>query len=322
MELLDQTSLPHKEEWLVFRDYREVVKAIKDMKVRGAPILGVVGAMSIYLAYLEYKGKTDLDAGVMEAFNIISSARPTARELALRAKEVLDVIINYRDLQVSDIFEVVEKIATEGYIISSRMIAQAFTLLKPRSRVLTHCNSGSLAVMGEGTALGVIKEGYKRGLVEVVYINETRPLLQGSRLTSYELKKESIPYRVIVDSSAPYLMSKGLVDIVIVGADRISMKGDVANKIGTYSLAVSAAYNGIPFIVVAPSVTFDPSIREGNDIIIEERDESEVLYFNGNPVAPSDSRAVNYAFDVTPHQLITAIVTEEKIIYPSSEGRL
>lgn len=317
LELLDQTLLPYREEWLSCYGYREVIKAIQEMKVRGAPLLGVVGAMAVYLAFLEYKSSDDFENEFLMAFKEISEARPTARELAYQAGEIFKVIVNQKVMDERVVFESVKRILEDGKTISSKMIANGLTLIKPNSRILTHCNSGSLAVMGEGSALGVIKEAYRKGLVEMVYVDETRPLLQGSRLTSYELSRAGIPHRIITDSSAPYLMSLGMIDMVILGADRISQKGDVANKIGTYSLAVASEFNNLPFIVVAPEATFDPLIEDGKDIIIEERDENEVLIFNGLLTAPAGSKAINLAFDVTPHYLVTAIVTEDRIIYPS-----
>ncbi|MBT9175202.1 MAG: Methylthioribose-1-phosphate isomerase [candidate division WS2 bacterium] len=324
-EILNQLLLPFIEEWIVTSNYREVIKAIKDMAIRGAPIIGAAGAIAMYLAVLEGVGKQNIFDHLNKAFQEIVNARPTARELAFRTDEVYKVaeqsiICGNDSFSVEETYKVVLKIFREGIDSTEQIIDKGISLFTKKSSILTHCNTGSLAVLGRGTALGIIKEAFKRGLVEMVYTDETRPFLQGSRLTSYELKKEGIPHKIIVDSSAPYLISKGLVDMVIVGADRISSNYDVANKIGTYSLALAAHYHKVPFYVAAPMVTIDQQLKSGEEIIIEERSENEVLFLNEIRIAPERVSALNYSFDITPSTFITAIITEKGIIYPEKNN--
>ncbi|MBT9130347.1 MAG: Methylthioribose-1-phosphate isomerase [candidate division WS2 bacterium] len=320
-EILNQLRLPFIEEWLVTSNYREVTKAIKDMVIRGAPIIGAAGAIAMYLAVLEGVGKQNILYYLRNAYLEIVGARPTARELAFRTDEVYkvaeqNIIYGNNSFPVEETYKVVLKIFRESIESTEHIINEGISLFTKKSNILTHCNTGSLAVLGRGTALGIIKEAFKRGLVNMVYTGETRPFLQGSRLTSYELKNEGIPHKIIIDSSAPYLMSKGLVDMVIIGADRISSNFDVANKIGSYSLALAAHHHKIPFYVAAPMVTIDHRLKSGEEIMVEERSENEVLFLNEKRIAPEGVSALNYSFDITPSTLVTAIITEKGIIYP------
>jgi methylthioribose-1-phosphate isomerase len=283
--LLDQRRLPDEAVELVCRSAGDVAEAIRDLAVRGAPAIGIAAAYGYALA--AERGE-DLD----EAFGLLAGARPTAANLVWALREVRsasDPAARARELHVEE----VER--------CRRMSVHAAGLLGAGSRALTHCNTGGLATGGHGTALGALAEAWSRGLLRHVLVDETRPLLQGARLTAWELEAAGIPHTVVADSAAGYLLAAGEVDCVVVGADRIAANGDTANKIGTYSLAVVAARHGVPFYVVAPKSTIDPETASGADIPIEERDAREVS---------SRFPARNPAFDVTPAELIDAIVTE------------
>lgn len=283
--LLDQRRLPEEEAELACRSSAEVAEAIRALAVRGAPAIGIAAAYGYALAAA--RGE-DLE----EAFSVLAGARPTAVNLVWALREVCsaeDPAVRARELHEAE----VER--------CRQMSAHATELLAPGSSVLTHCNTGGLATGGHGTALGAIVEGSARGLVRHVFVDETRPLLQGARLTAWELEAAGIPHTVVADAAAGYLLAGGEVDCVLVGADRIAANGDTANKIGTYPLAVVAGRHGVPFYVVAPTSTIDPETASGRDIPIEERDPEEVS---------ARFPARNPAFDVTPAELIGAIVTE------------
>jgi len=283
--MLDQRRLPHEEVDLLCGSAAEVADAIRAMAVRGAPAIGIAGAYGYALAAA--RGE-DLD----EAFELLEGARPTAANLSWALREVrmaADPAVRARELHSEE----VERCRA--------MSAHAAELLAPDSRALTHCNTGALATGGQGTALGAVHEAWTQGLLRHVFVDETRPLLQGARLTAWELEADGIPHTVVADSAAGYLMAGGEVDCVLVGADRIAANGDTANKIGTYSLAVLAYRHEVPFYVVAPTSTVDLETATGAEIPIEERDPAEVSL---------RSPARNPAFDVTPRELITAIVTE------------
>jgi methylthioribose-1-phosphate isomerase len=283
--LLDQRRLPDEEVELVCRSAAEVAEAIRTLAVRGAPAIGVAGAYGYALAAA--RGE-DLD----EAFAILEDARPTAANLSWALREVRaagDPAVRASELHAEE----VER--------CRQMSVHAAGLLAPGSSALTHCNTGALATGGQGTALGAIREAWAQGLVEHVFVDETRPLLQGARLTAWELAAEGIPHTVVADSAAGSLLASGEVDSVLVGADRIAANGDTANKIGTYPLAVLADRHGVPFYVVAPTSTVDLETPDGAAIPIEERDQAEIT---------ARFAARNPAFDVTPAELISAIVTE------------
>jgi len=283
--LLDQRRLPEEEVELVCRSAAEVAEAIRTLAVRGAPAIGVAGAYGYALAAA--RGE-DLD----EAFAVLEGARPTAANLSWALREVraaADPALRASELHAEEIER------------CRQMSAHAAALLAPGSAALTHCNTGALATGGQGTALGAIREAWAQGLVEHVFVDETRPLLQGARLTAWELAAEGIPHTVVADSAAGSLLAAGEVDSVLVGADRIAANGDTANKIGTYPLAVLADRHGVPFYVVAPTSTVDVETPDGAAIPIEERDPAEIT---------ARFAARNPAFDVTPAELISAIVTE------------
>lgn len=319
LHLLDQTRLPLQEEYLVTQDYLEVCDAIERLVVRGAPAIGVAAAYGLYLAAASLPEDADFSALLEERANRLIASRPTAVNLAwavnrcrnriagLKRQEALPVLLR----EATDILE-------EDQAMNRKIGDSGASLFQKKTRILTHCNAGALATAGYGTALGVIRSAFSQGKVEMVYADETRPLLQGARLTVYELMKDGIPVTLITDSMAAWHMKQGLVDAIIVGADRIVANGDTANKIGTYNLAVLARYHNIPFYVAAPYSTFDLSLAEGSDIVIEERDGDEVRCFQGALASSPDARVSNPAFDVTPGELITAIITDRGILTPSS----
>jgi methylthioribose-1-phosphate isomerase len=318
LKIIDQTQLPGKVVFVEFRDYTEVVAAIKDMKVRGAPAIGVAAAYGIALGAQNIKAEnksrfvSEFDR-ILQAF---AAARPTAVNL-FRAIDRMNKVVETTDdipkikqalIDEAEAIHADEEAATERLSqLGAGFIEDGFT-------ILTHCNTGSLATAGYGTALGVIKAAAEQGKQINVIATETRPLLQGARLTAWELMQENIPATLITDSMAGYFMSRGKVNCVIVGADRIAANGDTANKIGTYTLAVLAKENGIPFYVAAPTSTIDLSLDSGEKIPIEERNPEEVTSIGGVRLAPKGVKAANPAFDVTPHKHITAIITEKGII--------
>jgi methylthioribose-1-phosphate isomerase len=324
---LDQTLLPLEEVYIETSDYREVEEAIRQLKIRGAPLLGVTAAYGLCLGALEgEKGKVGDFFSFLEKVDVdLRTSRPTAVNISWaldRLKKIWE-----QDMEdwsprqvVNSLIDEAKKIEEEDYKNNENIARYGAQLLQDEDRVLTHCNTGSLACSGWGTALGAISWAVlQEGKKIQVYADETRPLWQGARLTAFELMKNSIPVTVICDNMAGYLMSQGLVDKVIVGADRVTLQGDAANKIGTYSLAVLAHYHKIPFYMAFPLSSVDFSIREGREIPIEERDPEEVIAPRGIKITPPGVGVRNPAFDVTPHHLITALITEKGIVYPPFE---
>jgi len=318
LELLDQTRLPHEEQWLRCTSAEEVGRAIQRLSVRGAPAIGVAAAYGLALG-VQGAQNPDLSAAFEEAVTAVST-RPTAVNLrwaVARGRRVFEESAPQGRRQAAEALLCwAQQLQRDDVEANRRMAEHGATLLGPGSRVLTHCNTGALATAGIGTALGVIREAHARGCVSEVFADETRPLLQGARLTAWELERLQIPFRVVPDSAAAALMARGMVDAILVGADRIAANGDTANKIGTYSLAVLASYHRLPFYVVAPVSTIDPATADGSAIPIEERDAAEVTVIGGVAIAPRGARAVNFAFDVTPHPLVTAIATDAGVLRP------
>ena len=314
VELIDQTLLPLEEVWLRYDDYRDVVAAIQDMKIRGAPAIGVAGGYALALAAKELAERADAEfmTGLEAAGSEIASARPTAVNLAWAVHRILDFAASLRNDPeiVAKLILEAKRIQDEDVAANIRMGEFGAMILPEGGSILTHCNTGALATGGYGTALGVIRTAWSQGRIAHVYATETRPFLQGARLTAWELVKAGIDSTLIPDSSAGQLMRRGKVNAVILGADRIAANGDVANKIGTYSLAVLAKEHGIPFYVAAPTSTIDLTLPTGDDIPIEERPAEEVTHMNGRRIAPEGIGVLNTAFDVTPHELVTGIVTE------------
>jgi methylthioribose-1-phosphate isomerase len=316
--ILDQTLLPREETYLEYKDYRDVCAAIKELKVRGAPAIGIAGAYAAALGAL----KTDAAERavflkkVQSIINVIAATRPTARNLFFaleRMKKAAETGENAAGIKKALVAEAV-KIHEEEADATRRLSRFGAKLLKNNWTVLTHCNTGPLATSGSGTALGAIIAAHNKGKNIEVLADETRPLLQGARLTTWELKKADVPVTLITDNMAGSFMRRGKVNCVITGADRIAANGDAANKIGTYMLAVLAKENNIPFYIAAPTSTIDLELKTGDEIPIEERQADEVTHIQGVPIAPAGASAVNPAFDVTPNKYITAIITEKGII--------
>ena len=318
--LIDQRALPLAEKYVTCKSYKEVISAIKDLTVRGAPAIGVAAAMGAALGALHLPSLS-LKEFRQKFFAIcdeIAQARPTARNLfwALeRMKKSFDQTkhLSQRAL-VDKLVNEAKRICSEDIEINRQMGKYGSPLLADSDNILTHCNAGALATAGYGTALGVIRAAREEGKKLHVYVDETRPILQGARLTTWELKKEKIPFTLITDNMAGFLMQQGKIDKIIVGADRIAANGDTANKIGTYSLAVLACAHRIPFYVAAPQSTIDVSLKTGVAIPIEERKNEEVTHFKGVRSAPAGTKVYNPAFDVTPARFITAIITEKGIL--------
>ena len=302
--LLDQRKLPREEVWLKLETYEDVARAIKDMAVRGAPAIGCTAAYGFVLGVK--KGESP-----EKVYETLRNTRPTAFNLSWALDRMMKSLREGKDIE-----EEAKKIEREDYEANKKMGEFGNELIPKNAKILTHCNTGALATAGWGTALGVIRSAHYTRKEVFVWVDETRPYLQGARLTAWELLKENIPHKIITDNTAGFLMRRGAVDLVIVGADRITTKGDVANKIGTYTLAVLCKEHNIPFYVAAPTSTIDPNIERGEEIPIEERSEEEVKTCGGCLIAPENSSALHFAFDVTPAELITAIITEKGVFEP------
>jgi methylthioribose-1-phosphate isomerase len=310
LKLLDQTLLPAEEVWLDCREPEQVADAIRRLAVRGAPAIGVAAAYGLVLGAGRFE----------EVSALLRSTRPTAVNLGWaldRGRAVFEGVRGQAPEAVRRaLLDWARELQADDVRINRRIGEHGAALFGAGTRVLTHCNTGSLATAGYGTALGVIQSAWTGGRVEMVWVDETRPLLQGARLTAWELKRLGIPFRLVTDSSAGALMAQGLVDRIVVGADRIAANGDTANKIGTYTVAVLAHRHGVPFYVAAPLSTIDRSTPDGKAIPIEERQAREVTEVFGTRVAPEETQVMNFAFDVTPAELITAIITEAGVLEP------
>lgn len=319
LKLIDQTLLPTREVIRSYTDYRDVCDAIVTMVVRGAPAIGVTAGYAVALAAREFAGRPDFAERVQQACDELRGTRPTAVNLFWavdRQEACLKAALNAGQDACAALRAEADAICAEDIAMCRAMGRAGAALLHPGDTVLTHCNAGALATADYGTALGVIRAACEAGKQISVYADETRPLLQGARLTAYELHKDGISVTLITDNMAGWMMHQGKIDAVIVGADRITRNGDVANKIGTYSVSVLARAHGIPFYVAAPTSTIDFEMMTGDDIVIEERDPSEVGHFAGVQTAPDGVRFENPAFDVTPHQNVSAIITEKGVLYP------
>lgn len=317
--ILDQNELPAQVKYIRCKDYYALVHAIKVLQVRGAPLIGVTAAYGLALAVHQYKGSlAELDNYYREAEQLFAATRPTAVNLfwaIRRMRSVFDSLTRH-DLQnvAQALLKEAEAMYAEDLSINTSIGQNGEALIDFNTRVLTICNAGALATCGYGTALGVIRSAKQAGKIRQVWACETRPVLQGARLTVWELMQDNIPVTLITDNMAAHIMSQGLVDAVIAGADRIAANGDTANKIGTYGLAVLARYHQIPFYIAAPMSTVDLNISSGQQIPIEERNHEEVRQLRGHYITLPEVNVFNPAFDVTPGSLITAIITEKGII--------
>ncbi len=318
--MIDQRLLPNEEKYKVCEDFLDVAEAIREMVIRGAPAIGVAAAFGVAI------GAKDINEGERDGFvceldkvcKTLSETRPTAKNLFWAIERMKNLVKNNPSAQPEELKTILKKEALTIYredIEINRAIGRhGMPVIKEGANVLTHCNAGALATAGYGTAVGVIRAAFEAGRRLHVFVDETRPFLQGARLTAWECVKLGIPATLITDNMAGYFMKKGMVDVVVVGADRIASNGDAANKIGTYSLAVLAKEHNIPFYVAAPFSTIDMDIKDGDGIPIEERDRKEVTHIKEIPLAPAGIMVKNPAFDVTPHRLIAGIITEKGIV--------
>ena len=327
VRFIDQTKLPTEETYVTCKTYEEVADAIRTMIVRGAPALGVTGAMGVALGVRDSPANdhTELRRDLDCICEILASTRPTAVNLFWGIRRIRDKFEEVSAQPVGEIklavVEEAQRMLEEDIAANQAMGQHGAVLLPSSGGILTHCNAGALATCGYGTALGVIRAAVDSGKKLQVFADETRPFLQGSRLTAWELMKDGIPTTVISDNMAGAMMRQGKINAVVVGADRIAANGDVANKIGTYTVAVLAKEHGIPFYVAAPFSTVDLSTPDGSGIPIEQRSPKEVTHMAGKQIAPDGVRVENPAFDVTPHQYVTAIITERGVVRePYSES--
>jgi methylthioribose-1-phosphate isomerase len=314
--MIDQTRLPREETYVTCTDYKQVAEAIRSMVIRGAPAIGVAAAMGIALGMQQAQSAADFD----QICDTLARTRPTAVNLFWAIERMRRL---YSELQASPLEEIRAKLVSEAQQIRLEDIAinecigrNGAPLIPDGKSVLTHCNAGALATAGYGTALGVIRAAVASGKKIDVFADETRPFLQGARLTVWELQHDNIPATLITDNMAGHFLHSGRIGCVVVGADRIAANGDVANKIGTYSIAVLAKENSVPFYVAAPISTLDLSLTNGDQIPIEQRAAEEVTHVQGVPVAPDGTTVENPAFDVTPNRYVTAIVTERGVARP------
>ena len=320
--ILDQRKLPWKKEYINVKEVNDVCKAIKDMAVRGAPLIGITAAIGLYFGIKNSENWDEFEKKFNCSYDCLSKTRPTAVNLFFalnRLKEVKE-----EKKHVLPLHKLMKKLRATAIGIWEEQKEQDKRIgefgseyLKDKRSILTHCNTGTFATGGIGTALGIIKTMHKKGLLSLVYVNETRPYLQGIRLTAFELKNESVDYKIVTDNSCGMLFREGLVDAVIVGADRIARNGDTANKIGTYCLASMCKRHGITFVVAAPESTIDRTIDNLRQIPVEERSAEEVLKIGDKYFAPEGSKAIYYSFDLTDAKLIDAIITEKGVYeYP------
>ena len=325
LTLLDQTRLPLEEIYLDYTDPSEVAAAIRDLVVRGAPAIGCAAAFGTALAAIQYTGNDpeELASAVHESRGTLTASRPTAVNLFWALERMVKLMDSLEARKIQDCKKMQDSLEKEAVDIFTQDLASCramgdfgAALVPENARILTHCNAGALATAGYGTALGVIRSAYRDGKVSMVWVDETRPVLQGARLTAWEMVQEGIPATLITDNMAGAIMAAGKVDFVVVGSDRIAANGDIANKIGTYSVAVLARRHNIPFIVAAPVSTVDFNIFSGEDIPIEERDPAEVAGYGSERWAPEGVNIYNPAFDITPAELVTAIVTEKGVLTP------
>ena len=325
IELIDQTRLPQEVVTLTIRDYRELADAIREMRVRGAPAIGIAAAYGVVLGIQALTDGAVLDEHFKKVIEELTATRPTARNLFWALERMTQVFRENRDTGLEFLKETLldeaKRIHEEDIEANKRIGSHGAKLIPDGATILTHCNAGALATGGYGTALGIVRAAWEAGKLKKVLVDETRPRLQGARLTAWELKQDGIPFELITDSMAGSFMACGEVDAVVVGADRIARNGDTANKIGTYPLAVLAHHHKVPFYVAAPTSTVDPTIKNGSQIPIEERDPSEVTQMRDVRIAPEGVNVRNPSFDVTPAGLITAIITEQGVLRsPLSEA--
>ena len=324
--LLDQRVLPHETTYLSLRDHRDAAAAIREMVVRGAPAIGVAAAYAVCLPSFPWESEAAIRAALAEGITVLAASRPTAVNLFWALERMRETIgrLTEADGQTlrTALLAEARQMYDEDRAANLALSDFGTDLLPDGAKILHHCNTGSLATVDYGTALGVIRRAFERGKNVHAYLSETRPRLQGASLSAYEMKAFGVPHTLLVDSAAAYLMQRGNVDAVIVGCDRVAANGDTANKIGTYMHALCARAHGIPFYVAMPTSTLDLTLASGAEIPVEERSADEVTTIRGVRIAPEGTAVWNPAFDVTPGELVTAFITEKGVIYPPFQERL
>ena len=324
--MIDQIVIPYEYKKVDIKTSDDIYDAIKTMIVRGAPAIGIAGAHGVCLAAIESKGKNNFIEEIKRISAYINSSRPTAVNLAWAINEQLKVLDNNKEKSQDEIIKLLIenaiKLEDEDIEINKKIGDYGATIIPKGATIQTHCNAGALATVGYGTALGVVRSAFKNDPTIKVFADETRPRGQGARLTTYELTRDGIDTTLITDGMGAYYMNKGMIDVVVVGADRIALNGDSANKIGTYMVAIAAKYHNIPFYIAAPKSTIDPSIKTGDEIIIELRNKEEVTIINDKPICTDKVNVINPGFDVTPAELITGIITEYGIFKPNEIHKL
>ncbi len=319
--MIDQTLIPYEDKKVKITSTNDMYDAIKTMIVRGAPAIGIAGAHGIVMAAIECKNSNNFTAEVEQKAQYIISSRPTAVNLKWAVEKQIDVLRKNKEKTNSEIIELLTqnavKLENEDIEINKKIGDFGSEIVPKGATILTHCNAGALATVGYGTALGVVRSAFEKDKTIKVFADETRPRQQGARLTTYELTKDGIDTTLITDGMGAYFMKKGMIDVVITGADRIALNGDSANKIGTYMVAIAAKYHKIPFYIAAPKSTIDPNIKTGDEIVIELRNKEEITMINGKPICTDKVNTINPGFDVTPNELITGIITEYGIFKPS-----
>lgn len=321
--MVDQTLIPYEYKMVDIKTANEMFDAIRTMIVRGAPAIGIAGAHGVALAAMQIAAKTNDKEEFIEKLKqyaeYLKSSRPTAVNLMWAVDQQFELAKNSEktvDETVKMLIENGIRLENEDIEINKKIGDNGAKLVKKGATILTHCNAGALATVGYGTALGVVRSAFAKDNTIQVFADETRPRQQGARITTFELKMDGIPVTLITDGMCSYFMSKGMIDMVVVGADRIAANGDTANKIGTYTVAIAAKYHNVPFYVAAPLSTIDTSIESGARIPIEERSKEEVTHINGKTICAEGVNVINPGFDVTPHELITGIITEKGVLYP------
>ena len=328
LRMLDQRLLPHEMKYFETEDYRQAADAIRDMVIRGAPAIGVAAAYGMALAALHPHARdtSALHIELEQAAQVLRAARPTAVNLFWAVDRVMERVKHSPDSTMAELGMLVlreaDAIAAENAWLCKQIGLNALELVPEQATFIHHCNTGALATVEYGTALGIISTAYEHGKKVFAYVDETRPRLQGARLTAWELQQWGIPFTLIADGAAGHFLRQGRINLALFGADRIARNGDVANKVGSYMLATVAHENGVPVYSVAPTSTVDLSLAEGDAIPIEERDPREVTEIGGVRIAPEGAHAANPAFDVTPHRYLTGIITENGIAYPPFDASL
>ena len=324
--MIDQTIIPYEYKKVDIKTVDKMYDAIKTMIVRGAPAIGIAGAHGVILSAIENLDKSDFIENIKKQATYINSSRPTAVNLNWAIQKQLDLIEKNKKKSNTEIVELLVenaiKMENEDIEINKKIGEYGSKIIPKGATIQTHCNAGALATVGWGTALGVIRSAFEKDKTIKVFADETRPRGQGARLTTYELTKDGINTTLITDGMGAYFMKQNMIDVVIVGADRIAMNGDSANKIGTYMLAIAAKYHNIPFYVAAPKSTIDSSIKTGDEIVIELRNKEEVTIVNDKPICTDKVNVINPGFDVTPNNLITGIITEYGIFKPDEIYKL